>query len=414
MGRRLRTIPWPVDRGMGSGPLLILATVLLAACRGTPRQTADDGGLARLVDSLRTPVERAAGVRFKAPPRSAMRSREQVRSYLVRKLDEELTPSRLHGLETAYRLFGLLPDTLALRSLLLDIYTEQVAGYYDPDSAMLFGVAGADRSQLRLVLAHEMVHALQGQYLPLDSILKATANNDRLTAAQAILEGQATLASLDVLAPGQGVSKNPQFWEMYREQVQRQQGTMPVFARAPLVLRQSMIFPYLDGAEFMHWWETSHADTLPYGPRMPVSTEQILHPDRYERGDTPLALRFPADGGGIYEDVLGESEVRVLIAALAGSDEVQTVMPIGWGGDRFRVYDTPGGPALVWYVVWDDERARDRFLGGSGPALRGTGRKGYRATFDSLDVGSRPATRYVLAPAGWEQWGRLPEVRLSP
>ena len=81
-----------------------------------------------------------------------------------------------------------------------------MAGYYDPDSATLFGVAGADRAQLRLVLAHEMVHALQGQYLPLDSILKATASNDRLTAAQSILEGQATLASIEVLAPGQDVT----------------------------------------------------------------------------------------------------------------------------------------------------------------------------------------------------------------
>ena len=112
----------------------------------------------------------------------------------------------MRGLETAYRLFGLLPDTLALRTLLLDLYAEQVAGYYDPDSATLFGVAGADRAQLRLVLAHEMVHALQGQYLPLDSILKSTANNDRLTAAQSILEGQATLASIAVLAPGQDVA----------------------------------------------------------------------------------------------------------------------------------------------------------------------------------------------------------------
>ena len=73
---------------------------------------------------------------------------------------------------------------------------------------MLFGVAGAEREQLRLVLAHEMVHALQGQYLPLDSILDATDNNDRLTAAQAILEGQATLASIEVLAPGQDVHRD--------------------------------------------------------------------------------------------------------------------------------------------------------------------------------------------------------------
>src|SRR6185295_15782090 len=187
---------------------------------------------------------------FIRPPRSAMRTRDEVRQYLMRKLDQELPPARLHGLEQAYRLFGLLPDTLQLRSLLVDLYTEQVAGYYDPDSATLFGVAGADRSQLRLVLAHEMVHALQGQYLPLDSILKATANNDRLTAAQSILEGQATLASIEVLAPGQGIARTPQFWEMYRDQVRAQQSAMPIFARAPLVVREALIFPYLDGAEF--------------------------------------------------------------------------------------------------------------------------------------------------------------------
>jgi hypothetical protein len=340
-----------------------------------------------------------------------MRTREQVRAYLVNKLDEELTPARLRGLQAAYRLFGLLPDTLELRPLLLDIYTEQVAGFYDPDSTTFFGVEGADRSQLRLVLAHEMVHALQGQHLPVDSILKATANNDRLSAAQAILEGQATLASIDVLAPGQNVSKSPAFWELYREQVQRNQGVMPVFARSPLLIRQALIFPYLDGAEFMHWWATSrHADTLPYGPRMPVSTEQILHPDRYDRGDQPVTVTLDGQKG-LYEDVLGESEIRVLFATLAGSDEVQTVMPVGWGGDRFRVYDTRDGPALVWYVVWDDPNARDRFLRGSGAALHTTGRKGYKATLDSVEVGSRPATRYVLAPAGWEGWKGVPAAK---
>jgi len=367
--------------------------------------------LAALVDSLRAPVERATGLAFRTPPRSSLRSKDEVRAYLLAKLDEELPPERMRGLEAAYRLFGLLPDTLALRALLLDLYAEQVAGYYDPDSATLFGVAGADRAQLRLVLAHEMVHALQGQYLPLDSILKSTANNDRLTAAQSILEGQATLASIAVLAPGQDVAATPQFWEMYRDQVRQQQTAMPVFARAPLVVREALIFPYLDGAEFMHWWETAGPkDTMPYGPRMPVSTEQILHPDRYARGDNPVPVSFAADQAVVYEDALGENEIRVLLASLAGSDEVQTVVPIGWGGDRFRVYETPDGPALVWYVVWDDQRSADRFLKAAGPPLNRTARPGYRAELRPLEVADRPTLRYVLAPAGWTRWTALPEV----
>ena len=394
---------------------LVGFAMLFGACRGEARQEREargDADLARLVDSLRAPVEQAAGLRFTSPPRSAMRSREQVRDYLITKLDEELPPKRLHGLETAYRLFGLLPDTLQLRPLLLDLYTEQVAGFYDPDSAMLFGVEGADRTQLRLVLAHELIHALQGQHLPLDSILGARENNDRLAAAQAILEGQATLASLEVLAPGQGVAQNPQFWELYREQVRQQQSTMPVFRRAPLVLRESLIFPYLQGAEFMHWWETEGRDSLPYGPRMPVSTEQVLHPARYSQGDAPVGLVFPPDSTVVYEDVLGENEIRVILATLAGSDEVQTVVPIGWGGDRFRLYRTPEGQSLVWYVVWDDQRSGERFLR-SAAGLRRTLRPGYRAALDSVRVGARPATRFVLAPAAWPGWDKLPEVTAS-
>ncbi|MBA3316667.1 MAG: hypothetical protein H0T50_01060 [Gemmatimonadales bacterium] len=386
--------------------------LMLGACRGEARQSPQASGsddLARLVDSLRGPVEQATGLRFIAPPRSAMRSREQVRAYLIGKLDEELPPKRLKGLETAYRLFGLLPDTLQLRPLLLDLYTEQVAGFYDPDSAMLFGVEGADRAQLRLVLAHELIHALQGQHLPLDSILDARENNDRLAAAQAILEGQATLASLEVLAPGQDVAQNPQFWELYREQVRQQQSSMPVFRRAPLVLREALIFPYLQGAEFMHWWAAEGRDSLPYGARMPVSTEQILHPDRYARGDAPVALGFAPDSGVVYEDVLGENEIRVILAVLAGSDEVQTVMPIGWDGDRYRLYRTPDGEALVWYVVWDDERSGERFLR-SAAGLRNTSRREYRAALEQVRVGERPATRFVLAPAAWERWESLPQL----
>jgi hypothetical protein len=363
-----------------------------------------------MVDSLRAPVERATGLQFKSPPRYALRSREQVRAYLIRKLDEELPTPRMRGLETAYRLFGLLPDSLQLRALLLDLYTEQVAGYYDPDSGTLFGVTGADPAHLRLVLAHEMVHALQGQYIPLDSILHETSNNDRLTAAQAVLEGQATLVSIDALASGQKVSSNPEFWELYREQVREQQSSMPVFARAPLVVREALIFPYVAGAEFMHWWESSpFRDSVPYGPRMPVSTEQILFPERYARRDVPVALAFPPDSSVLHEDVLGESEVRVLMARLAGRQEVRTGGPIGWGGDRYRVYGTSMGPALVWYVVWDDKRSAERFTWGYGGKLRSAARKGYRTVLESLELEGKPATLYVLAPEAWRGWGEIPK-----
>jgi hypothetical protein len=391
--------------------LLIIAPF---GCRGERPRASDPETLSRMVDSLKPRVERATGLQFKSPPRSALRSRAQVRTYLLRKLDEELPSSKLLGLETAYRLFALLPDTLELRPLLLELYTEQVAGYYDPDSAMLFGVEGADPAQLRVVIAHELVHALQGERIPLDSILEDKSNNDRLAAAQSVLEGQATLAGMKALFPPDvDPTRDPEFWSEYAKQVRGGQASMPVLARAPLIVREALIFPYLAGAKFMHWWETSpFRDTVPYGPRMPRSTEQILFPERYAGRDAPMALAFPIDSGVLYEDVLGEGEVHVLMARLRGAGDVSPDRSIGWGGDRYRVYRTSEGPALLWYVVWDDQRSAERFEGTYGDKLRMTSRRGYRATVEHMELEGRPATRYVLAPVTWERWGDLPRASL--
>jgi hypothetical protein len=395
---------------------MLRLTLLIAAvaCRGEPPAKARPTSLTLLVDSLRPRVERATGLRFKSPPRSALRSKDQVRAYLMRKLDEELPRSKLAGMESAYRMFGLLPDTLDLRPLLLELYTEQVAGYYDPDSATLFGVSGADPAQLRVVIAHEMVHALQGERMPLDSILHDKANNDRLAAAQSVLEGQATLAGMRALFPaGLDPTRDPDFWTEYADQIRSGQASMPVFAHAPLVVKEALIFPYLAGAEFMHWWgQSQFRDSMPYGPRMPVSTEQILFPERYARHDIPVPLEFISGPDPVYEDVLGEGELRVLMAVLTGATEVRPGEALGWGDDRYRVYQTPAGSALVWYVIWDDKASGERFVTRYGRRLRATSRAGYKATLDTIEVGGRPAVRYVLAPEAWNGWRSIPEVAI--
>ena len=391
---------------------MVLAVAMSAGCRGAPPGTRS---AQQLVDSLMPAVERAAHMKFRQPPSVAMRSREQVRAYLAAKLDAELPESRARGMETAYRLFGLLPDSVRLRPLLLDLLSEQVIGYYDADSARLFAVDGSPRDQLRLVMAHEMVHALQGQYLPLDSIFHDVHSNDRLTAAQAILEGQATVASINIYTREAGSSADDDFWSVYGDQVREQQASMPVFSRAPLVIREGLIFPYVAGAEFMHWWMTrsGHADTLPYGPRMPSSTEQVLHPDRYARGDAPLDIVIDTSGPAIHEDVLGEMETRVLLTKLAGRTRPDELPALGWGGDRYRVVSAPDGAALVWYVLFDDSAAAARFLRAAGSALSTTERPGYRAQLETPQVSGHPAIRYVLAPATWTGWTRVPGAAVA-
>jgi len=399
--------------------MTLMALLCAVACRGERPGTGNESvRLAHLMDSLTPAVERAVGLTFKAPPRSAVRTRDEVRRYLVNKLDEELTPERARGVDAAYRLFGMLPDSVNLRALLLNLLTEQVVGYYDADSAMFFGVSGAPPDQLGITVAHEMVHALQGQFLPLDSLLQARGDNDRATAAQAILEGQAMVASIQVMAPSHDVLHDDAIWTALREQTRSAQSTMPLFSAAPLIVREGLIFPYVEGANFMRWWDTrsGHTDTVPYGALMPQSSEQILHPDRYARHDAPLRIVLDTVPGDsvLHEDDLGELETVLLGVVLAGGSEPSWDPPLGWGGDRYRVVVTPAGPALVWYLVFDDAGSAARFDAGTGALLRQRKRPGYRADFTMLDVSGHPAARFVMAPAGWSGWKSLPSATVAP
>ena len=395
---------------MASQKLVAITIGLLSACRGETPQVRDD--LASLVDSLKPSVERAAGIPFRAPLKAATRTREQLRAYLLERIDEDFSPERLRGTELAYRLLGLLPDSLELEDFLVELLTEQVAGFYDPRTSTLYGMEGMDRSALQLILAHEMVHALQHQYLPLDSILRPQDDDDRQLAAHSVLEGQATLASIKAFLPA-GASVPPEIWAQTRDQLAAAQAGSPRFAAAPLVIREQLLFPYLEGADFMMWWEKSpFRDTMPYGPRLPQSTEQVVQPSRYAN-DPPQAVRFDSSDSALFENNMGDLGVRILTAHLNRSREIATALNIGWGGDRFRVYDTGPAGALVWYLVWDNVASAGRFERTTGAALAGHSRPNYRFDLANVMVDGVPATRIVIAPSDWSEWERLPGARIA-
>ena len=390
-----------------------LVLVVLGGCRGEQVGALQSSDVQRLVDSLAPLVEQAVGLPFKEPPVSGLRSREDVGAYVMAKLNQELPPEKLARVQTAYRLFGLVPDSLELGPLITDLLSQQVVGYFDPDSAMLFVVEGSDPLYIKLVIAHELVHALQGQYMPLASLLKSRQDNDWSTALQSMLEGQANYASLTLLTDAEKV-RTPAFWEQVRRTSQTAQSSLP--PGLPLLLKEWLLFPYLGGGEFMRWWETSPlADTVPYGPRMPVSTEQILHPSRYESGDVPVMVVF-ADSTSdvVYQDNLGELEIRILLATLTGQDLLDSALPLGWGGDRYRVYRDTAGSALVWYTAWDTPRAAQRFQSSITDPLAGMARPGYLNRVEAVPLDGRSGVRVVIAPEAWSAWSNLPAAGISP
>lgn len=399
---------------------LIAAVVLACAalgCRARADEVRLEAALRELVRQRMPGIEQATGLTFRETPRVARRTRDQMRDYIMHKLDTEYPPAEFAAIQASYRLFGLVPDTLDLRATMLKLLGEQVAGYYDPDSATLFVIADVDSFMLRTTLSHELVHALQDQYVPVDSLLRRKRQNDRSLAAQAVLEGQATLAQTLAMMPELRRADLPSFWEQ-RSAVTQQQSQMKEYALAPLWLREMLVFPYLAGADFVRWYEQTHPGQHPYGRALPQSTEQILHTDRYSANDAPTALRFvaPSADSVRYEDELGEFETRLMFQVRLGdpSGLRATALASGWDGDRYQLLGADEQAlALVWYSVWDDQAAAERFRRSLERAWLAQ-RTGRSVKIEGVTIDGRPGVRLVDAPVNWAGWKGLPQVKVSP
>ena len=402
------------------------AVALCAGARSGARRAQDDGAQ-RMAREIAPQIERAVGLSFRRPPVVALRSRDQVREYVSRKMAEELPPAELAGVQRAYRAFGLVADTSDLRRLMLDLYGEQVAGYYDPDSSVLYVVRGADPMMVRMILAHELVHALQDQYTPLNAILKLRRQNDRQMAGQAVAEGQATLASLQAMAPGVELGDMSGMWRQVREGIRAQQEAMPVFAGAPRIIQEGLLFPYLAGADFVRSFNErrTSADEQPYGPRMPVTTEQVLHPAKYSARERSVRLRIapPAGDTLVYDDDFGEFETRVALETWGAGEAEALAAASGWNGDRYALLGSPAGTALVWVVAWDGASDAAEFEAAlragwqrrTGAPQGRYGRRGAerRWQVERLAVAGAVAVRLMDAPAAWAGWQTPPAVRAS-
>ena len=404
MGNRTKT---PTRLYSAIPPLLALC---LTACSGSNAQTEEQ--MHEVAEEVIPRVEQAVGLSFKTPPELAVRSRDEVRRYLDAKIRTELPPEEVERLTIAYRMFGLIPDTLDLVTMMLELYSEQVAGFYEPDSAVLYVVEGSDPLVSRLTIAHELVHALQDQYMPLDSILSSRRQNDRQIAAQSVLEGQAMLGSVLAMSPGQDLSEIGPFWSdaTRMAQIREQEQRMPVFASAPRVIKDGLIFPYLAGADFMNWFARVYPDTVPYGPRLPASTEHILHPDRYNAGDLPVELIFTNSDEAFYTDGLGEFEIRILLTQLTGSETVAAAGALGWGGDRYAVFGAGENFGLAWWSVWDNAEARDRFASLLENEWIASGES--RFAVKRTDVDEHPGVLFLSGPAEWSMWDDPPDVEV--
>jgi len=398
------------------GVVALSFAALAGACRKNP---AGDGPYASEVADAVPRIEAATGLKFKRPPKVELRSKEQVRDFLLKQFDQSSPAAELQGEEAAYKLLGMIPESMDLRKFLLAVLTEQVVGYYDPATKVLYVVQGADDKLAGITITHELVHALQDQYVNLDSIQHATDDNDRLSAAQAVIEGQAQYQQLAIMLGGsQNIALRVGGRDRIREMIRENQSAMPVFATAPMVIQESLLFPYLSGADFVQRFEAERGKANPL-EHLPVSTEQILHTPAYfgATPDLPSTVTLPAPRGAtsVYQNDLGEFGTRLFIYQQLADQDLAARAAAGWDGDRYAVLQGAGGRGIVWASVWDSSleaaefsdaliRATQRRTGaaernvGSGGATFAA--KGRTVSILPLSVGDRPVIVYSDLPDG--------------
>lgn len=335
---------------------LFAGFLLLSAC-GSKDTSGYSGLYEKTVRQAIPAIEQSTGHKFKTPPKLQERTREELRAFLENAFNEQTPALELAGVASSYKRFGLIPDTMDLRSYMLRLLDEQVVGYYDPKADVLYVMKDAAPELVGTTISHELVHALQDQYFPLDSLERIKSSNDQRTAGQAVAEGQAVWEQLVVLTHVPDPSKTmPGGWESVRSMIRENQTNMPILDGAPTLLREVLLFPYLSGAEHVRQFKSHNPTGWPFDS-LPQSTEQILHADKYFGArDVPTAVTLPPlkAGKSVYEGDLGEFETRLFLYEHTRDQSGSVAGAAGWDGDRYLLAGLPGGgEGLVWVTVWD-------------------------------------------------------------
>ncbi|MES2524880.1 MAG: hypothetical protein V4617_19435 [Gemmatimonadota bacterium] len=404
MSRRTRTIALQCATAIVAGASTLAACGDRSADSGTP--------YGDIVGRVVPQIEEQLGLPFKTPPKIETRSREEVKQFVMQQLSSERGRTQIQGQQSIYRILGLIPDTMNLGGLLQRLLEEQIIGYYDPATKVLYVVEGAPKAMLDQTVAHELVHALQDQYVALDSIQKTTDNADRQTAAQSILEGQAVFQQLR-LDPNIGpMLKMPGGWDRIRDAMREEQTGMPIFSSAPRAVREGLLFPYLGGADFVRRYIEKRPEKELLTD-LPISSKQILNdaayftPDKAAR-DVPVSVTLPSPltGTVTYSNNFGEFETRLILVQHIRDEPLARRAASGIDGDRYAVVETPAGEALVWVSVWDSSVDAAEFLDVFGDAIR------RRYEIGRQDIPAGTTSRTLDAPATAQRGARRVSIEL--
>ena len=363
------------------------------ATRITPEQAKE---LFSLVDELIKFSSAETGLPIKSTVKRQMTTRAAVESYLQEKFNDDQSAKRLQRDEIVLKKFGLLDRGFDLKPFLLALLKEQIEAFYDSKTKTVNMLDWVDIDEQKPVLAHELTHALQDQHAdlekwddqtPVDVSTDSAGDTDHLqkdeldTARDAVAEGQATAVMIDyVLKPsGKSLVKDPEVMNILKQQMTGS-GDSPVMARAPLLLSESLLFPYREGLSFEQdvWMDQGQAAAFTNAlDHPPTSSWEIINPREYEKHHIPAVpllpdihplvdkLYQPYDIGQV-----GQLDVHILTELFGGDQAARNLTP-AWNGGLYWAGQlrsaTPADTsatkslALLYLAVWRNPASAQAF-----------------------------------------------------
>ena len=350
-----------------------------------------------LVDELLKFSSQESGLPIKNDVKRQLTTRADVEHYLTEKFDEDEDAKRMQRSEIVLKKFGLLDRDFNLKPFLLALLKEQIEAYYDPKTKTVNMLDWISVDEQKPVLAHELTHALQDQHLDLDKwsdqtppdvSLTAGEDSDHLakdeldTAREAVTEGQATAVMMDnILKPmGKSLIGDPDIVEYIKGQMAGSDNS-PILARAPLLLSESLLFPYREGLSFEQdvWMDRGQTAAFTGAlDRPPSSSWEIMNPREYEQGHVP-AIPYLPDIHPLVDETyrpydigqVGQLDLHILTGLFGGDTAARDLTPawdggIYWAGQRLNATAAEQAStksiSLFYLSVWKNAASAQAFV----------------------------------------------------
>ncbi len=320
---------------------------------------------------------------IKQPLKKSLRSKQEIRAYLIQADKEDKNDEQRYADAKSLEAFGLIPKNFPLDSFMLDVLTEQVAGLYDPKAKEFYIADWIPSDEQRDVMSHELTHALEDQSFDVDPWIKAARpNDDAELARDSVSEGTALAAMLDYSLRDQHLSVREigDVTALIRPGAVQEMDKDSNLAKAPIVIRDGLLFPYLAGTSFSQQFLKAHTgwqDLHLLFERPPVSTQQIMHPDFYLKDVGPAKVTLPklkgivpADWKPLEENVMGEFGLEEILKQFLDPARAAQLAP-SWDGDHYALFEDAKtkDSRLVFLLALETTDDAARFFGQYSEAL---------------------------------------------